>query len=371
LASYPISRPSLGTKERANLLHAFDTGWVSSIGEFVTDFEMRFAEFCECRHAISVSNGTVAIHLALRAFGIGPGDEVIVPDLSFIATANMVLEAGATPVFADVDVGSLCLDPKSAEKLITPRTKAIMPVHLYGHPADMFAINEIARRHGLTVIEDAAEAHGARARGKRVGGLGDAATFSFFGNKILTTGEGGMVTTNDDAFAERCRMLRDHAMSKTKRYWHIEPGFNYRITNMQAAIGCAQLDRAEELLGRRVEIFGWYTEFLAGAEGLTLNKPAAWAESAYWMVCAEFDPITESQRDALILALRERGVDTRPYFYPTSDMPYYQSAATPIAHKVYARGLNLPTYFELTRDDVREISAVVREVWRAMRGRVA
>ena len=214
--SYPISRPSLGPMERSNLLHAFDSGWISSSGEFVTAFEEKFAEFCECKHAVAVSNGTVALHLALRACGVGAGDEVIIPDFSFIATANAVLECGAKPVFADIEADTLCLDAADVARLVTSRTRAIMPVHLYGHPADMDAINAVAKRHGLIVIEDAAEAHGARVYGRRVGGLGDCAAFSFFGNKILTTGEGGMITTNDDALAARCRTLRDHAMSKGK-----------------------------------------------------------------------------------------------------------------------------------------------------------
>jgi perosamine synthetase len=360
---YPISRPSLGPQERANVLQAIDSGWISSIGEFVTAFEVQFAEFCECKHAIAVSNGTAALQLSLHAFDIGSGDEVIIPDLSFIATANSVLHAGALPVFADVEADTLCLDAKSVEKLITPRTKAIMPVHLYGHPADMEAINTLALKHGLKVIEDAAEAHGARAYGRRVGGLGDCATFSFFGNKILTTGEGGMVTTNDDAFADRCRALRDHAMSNEKRYWHTEPGHNFRITNMQAAIGCAQLGRADELLARRSDIYNWYANYLEGVKGLALNRRTPWAEPCYWMICAEFSPITEVRRDLLMQMLRERGVDSRPYFYPMSDMPYFTSAATPVAHTVYARGINLPTFFDLGEEDVCAITGVLKDVW--------
>ncbi|HEY1942338.1 MAG TPA: DegT/DnrJ/EryC1/StrS family aminotransferase [Roseiarcus sp.] len=349
--------------ERSNLLHAFDSGWISSSGEFVTAFEEKFAEFCECKHAVAVSNGTVALHLALRACGVGAGDEVIIPDLSFIATANAVLECGARPVFADIEADTLCLDAADVARLVTSRTRAIMPVHLYGHPADMDAINVVAKRHGLIVIEDAAEAHGARAYGRRVGGLGDCAAFSFFGNKILTTGEGGMITTNDDALAARCRTLRDHAMSKEKRYWHNEPGYNYRITNMQAGVGCAQLDRAGELLRRRSDIFAWYTKHLAGVNGISLNRRGAWAEPCFWMVCAEFSPIAEGARDRLILSLRERGVDTRPYFYPMSDMPYFKAAPTKVAHSVYSRGVNLPTYFDLSEQDVRKIAGIVKSVW--------
>jgi perosamine synthetase len=271
---YPISIPSIGDKEIEYVTDAVGSGWISSLGPYVTRFENDFAAFCEVEHAIAVSNGTVAIHLALHAMGIGAGDEVIMPDLSFIATANATLMTGAVPVFCDVDAESLCIDPALVEAKITPRTKAIMPVHLYGHPADMRSIMAIAAKYGVRVIEDAAEAHGSRANGHRVGGLGDCATFSFYGNKNLTTGEGGMITTNDAAFASRCRLLRDHAMSLSKRYWHDELGFNYRITNLQAALGCAQLDRSLELLDARQHVFAWYSDCLKCDERIRLNRTA-------------------------------------------------------------------------------------------------
>jgi perosamine synthetase len=360
---FPISRPSLGPLESEYVMRAVDSGWISSIGEFITRFEEEFAKFCGCRHAIAVSNGTAAIHLALRALEIGQGDEIIVPDLSFIATANAVLASGAEPVFADIDRETLCLDPADIEGKITPRTKAIMPVHIYGHPADMNAICDVAQRYGLKVIEDAAEAHGATIRSRRVGSLGDCATFSFYANKILTTGEGGMVTTNDPLIAERCRVLRDHAMSKQKRYWHEEPGYNYRMTNLQAAVGCAQIARSAELLRKRAEIFGWYVEQLKGINGISLNRRAPWAEPCYWMVCAEFDQLDEAKRETLMRRLAEAGVDTRPYFYPMSDMPYFEKADTPVAHELYARGITLPTYFDLTKDDVSVICWTVRRIW--------
>lgn len=365
---FPISRPSIGELESDLVTRAVKSGWISSLGEFISKFEDDFADFCGCRHAVAVSNGTAAIHLALKALHIGQGDEVIVPDLSFIATANAVLASGAKPVFADIDRNTLCIDPATIERRVTSRTKAVIPVHLYGHPADMDAIRDLARPLGLKVIEDAAEAHGAAIGGRRVGSLGDCGIFSFYANKILTTGEGGMITTNDPVIAARSRLLRDHAMSKQRRYWHDEPGYNYRMTNLQAAIGCAQMARSAELLRKRAEIFAWYTERLAGVKGISLNRRAPWAEPSYWLICAEFDTLDEAMRATLMSRLADAGVDTRPYFYPMSDMPYFERADTPVTHEIYARGINLPTYFDLTANDVEVICREVRRVWLELSG---
>ena len=345
--SYPVSMPSITELEHELVLDAVKSGWISSLGPYINEFEEGFAKFCGTRHAIAVSNGTVAIHLALVALRIGPGDEVIVPDLSFIATANAVCHAGATPVFADIDAENLCLDPNDLTRCLTSRTKAVMPVHLYGHPANMAAINAFAEEHCLYVIEDAAEAHGASIDGKRVGSFGTCGTFSMYANKNLTTGEGGVVTTNDDELAERLRHLRDHAMSKQKRYWHDEIGYNYRMTNLQAALGCAQLRRAEELLAGRSRLLKLYSDALAGTR-IRLNRRSEWATPSYWMICAEVDGLNEASREVLRTALRAGGVDTRPYFYPMSDMTYFATADTPVAHEVYMRGFNLPSYIDLT-----------------------
>jgi perosamine synthetase len=366
---YPMSRPSVTALEERYVADAVRSGWISSLGEYVNRFEKEFAAFCGAGYGVSVSNGTVALHLVLRALDIGPGDEVIVPDLSFVATANAVLMAGATPVFADIDRETLCINPAAAEALITPRTRAIMPVHLYGHPADMLALMDIADRHSLKVIEDAAEAHGAEIDGRRVGGIGHCATFSFYGNKNLTTGEGGMITTSDAALAARCRHLRDHAMSPAKRYWHEEVGYNYRITNLQAALGCAQLDRSRELLAARRIIFEHYQARLGRVPGLKLNRTAKGARNSYWMVCAEIDGLDEARRGELMQALRQRGVDSRPYFYPMSDMPHLPKAQTPVAHAVSRIGFNLPTYVGLGEDDVAWIASQLIESMEATRAR--
>lgn len=361
----PISRPSITQLEIGAVTDAVTSQWVSSLGPYITKFEQGFAEFCGVQHGVSVSNGTNAIQLALAAFDIGRGDEVIVPDLTFVATANAVLHTGATPVFVDVEPDNHCLDPAQLEAAITSRTRAVIPVHLYGHPADMDAINAIAAKHELVVIEDAAEAHGALYKGARVGGLGHCATFSFYGNKNMTTGEGGMITTNDRTLDERCRLLRDHAMSPTKRYWHTEAGYNFRMTNLQAAMGCAQLQRLDEFLAKRRQIFQWYRERLADQPELTLNFTSPWAENCYWLVNVELADADCNLRDAIMADMREEGVDSRPYFYPMSHLPYFETAATPVSAAVSARGLSLPTFFDLQEEDVdRVCKALIAAVGR-------
>jgi perosamine synthetase len=295
------------------------------------------------------------------------GDEVIIPDLTFVATANAVAYTGATPVLADVDADTLCLDVASVKSLITPRTKAIIPVHLYGHPADMDALTEIADAHGLAIVEDAAEAHGAEYKGRRVGSFGKCAVFSFYGNKVITTGEGGMLTTNDRAFYQRAKRLRDHAMSPHKRYFHEERGYNYRITNLQAALGVAQLERIDEFLDRRTEIMGWYNSEVATTDGVRLNRVKNWAKSAFWMVCLEVDWFDEARRDMFMQALRARGIDSRPYFCTMSSMPMYRQAPLPVASRKAQTGLNLPSYFELTKGEVQRIGSDVNEILNEMR----
>lgn len=339
---------------------AVSSGWVSSIGRYIEQFESMFADYCGTRYAIATSNGTTALHLALVALGVTAEDEVIVPDLTFVATANAVKYIGARVVTVDVDAATLCMDAKAAKRAITDRTKAIIPVHLYGHPADMRELQEVADEHDLLVVEDAAEAHGARYRGRRVGSIGDAGVFSFYGNKVITSGEGGILTTDSADLNARARHLRDHAMSPSKRYWHTDVGFNYRITNLQAALAVAQLERIEEFLDKRRQIMGWYRDELGALPGLSLNRQADYCVSVYWMVCLEVDGMTEASRTEFSRVLRIAGVDSRPYFFPVSDLPMYDRADTPNAHAIYMRGINLPSYVDLTREDVAKICATVR-----------
>jgi perosamine synthetase len=357
---YPVSQPSIGSKEIAYVSDAVASGWVSSLGRYIEEFESRFASFCGTRYALAVSNGTTGLHLALVTLGIGANDEVIVPDLTFVATANAVVHSGASVVPVDVDESTLCIDVAAIERALTPRSRAIMPVHLYGHPAAMQAIADVARKHDLYVIEDAAEAHGARIRGRRVGGFGHCGVFSFYGNKIITSGEGGMLTTDDEALYLRAKRLRDHAMSPERRYWHTEIGYNYRMTNLQAALGLAQLERIEEFLEQRQQLMQWYRAELADIPGLRLNRQHSDCTNVYWMVCLEVAGLREDSRDRLMRELKSKGVDSRPYFYPISDLPMYRPADTPVTHRIYQLGINLPSYFDLKRQDVAAICAVVR-----------
>jgi perosamine synthetase len=358
----PISKPYIGPREKELVLEALDSGWVSSIGKFIDEFEVNFARYCGTKYALAVSNGTTGLHLALAALGLQPGDEVIIPDLTFVATANAVAYTGATPILADVDPDTLCLDPASVRSLITSRTRAIMPVHLYGHPADMDALSEIADAHGVAIIEDAAEAHGAEYKGRRVGGFGKCGVFSFYGNKVITTGEGGMLTTDDGEFYQRARRLRDHAMSPQRRYFHEERGFNYRITNLQAALGVAQLERIDEFLDRRTEIMNWYNSEIATSDRVRLNRVKNWAKSAFWMICLEVDWFDDARRDAFMQALKGRGIDSRPYFCPMSSMPMYKQTPLAVSAHKARTGLNLPSYFELTKADVQRIASDVNAI---------
>ena len=305
----PISQPSISEMEISHVTDAVKSGWVSSLGPYIEGFERSFAEYCGTKYALTVCNGTTGLHLALLAVGVRPCDEVIIPDLTFVATANAVTYTGAQPVMVDIDPETLCLDPEAVERAITPRTRAIIPVHLYGHPAAMDAINMIASKNDLVVIEDAAEAHGAEYKGRRVGSLGRCGVFSFYGNKIITTGEGGMITTDDEVLCQTAKRLRDHAMHPIKRYWHGEIGYNYRMTNLQAALGVAQLKRIGEFSRRRREIMEWYRAGLGHRAELRLNCEATWAANAYWMVCLEVDGMNEASRQSLMASLRARGVD--------------------------------------------------------------
>ena len=359
----PVYEPTLGPREEAYVANAMRSGWISSLGKYIKEFETLFADFCGTAHAISVSNGTTALHLILHALGIGPGDEVIVPALSFVASANAVHYTGAKPIFADVDPVTWTIDPAAVEELITGRTRAIMPVHLYGHPAPMAALRALAEKHDLLIVEDAAEAHGAQVGTQRTGALGHAAAFSFFANKVITTGEGGMVTTDDSALAARCRMLRDHAMPPERRYWHDEVGFNYRMTNLQAAVGVAQMARIDEFLARKRAIAAQYSAALADLPGLTLPVERPGYTNIYWMYSVLVDHPYALTRDDLILALRDHNIDSRPFFHPLDTLPpYYSSMPCPTALTLSRQGLNLPSAPSLTDDQVAYICAVLRKL---------
>lgn len=365
----PIAEPSLGQEELNNITEAVKSGWISSKGKFIPEFEEGFAEYCGVKYGVATSNGTVALHLALTALGVEKGDEVIVPTLTFIATANAVRYTGAKPIFVDSTPDYWCIAPEKVEDAITPVTKAIIPVHLYGHPCDMDAIIAIAQKHNLYVIEDAAEAHGAEYKGRKVGSFGDISCFSFYGNKIITTGEGGMCLTNNEGLAQRMKTLRDHGMNPHKRYWHDTVGFNYRMTNMQAAVGVAQLGKLVKIIDKRKTIAEWYCEALRDLKEnklIKLHPQMHWAKCVYWIYSILLQDLSNvSRRDELIEKLAEEGVETRPLFYPLHRMPpYYTKEEFPIAEDLSKRGISLPSSSNLSREQVGIIAALIKDNFR-------
>lgn len=362
----PVSGPFLGEEELNNVIEAVKSGWVSSKGKFIPEFEQGFAAFCGMKHGIATSNGTTALHLALVALGIGPGDEVIVPTLTFVATANAVVYTGAKPVFVDSHPDYWNIDPRKIEEKINPKTRALLVVHLYGHPCDMNPIKDIARKHKLYLLEDVAEAHGAEYRGKKAGSFSDISCFSFYGNKIITTGEGGMCLTSDLQLAEKMRLLRDHGMNPNKRYWHDFIGFNYRMTNMQAALGVAQLGKIDKLIGMRQHIAEWYVEGLkdAAKDGLvTLHPQEKWAKCIFWIYSILISKKVKMDRDTLIDQLYKKGIETRPLFYPVHVMPMYQAGEHyPVAEEISARGISLPSSPDITREEVKYVTETIKAV---------
>ena len=362
-ARIPLFAPWIASAAKGYVVDCLESGWISSVGPYVSRFEQAFGAFCGATHALAVSSGTAALHLALAARGIGPGDEVIVPALTFVATANAVTYTGARPVFADVDPVTWTLAPADVERKLSSKTRAIVAVHLYGHPADLDALREIARPRKVLLVEDAAEAHGARYRGQIVGALGDIGCFSFFGNKLLSTGEGGMVVTNDAALAESANSLRGHAPGRgpSARYDHPRVGYNYRMTSLQAALGCAQLEDLDTVLGRQQATADLYRKRLGKVAGITLPPHAPWAEPITWLfsVLAPAGDV----RDAAVAALDAAGIETRPFFVPLHKLaPYATGARHPIAEDVAARGLNLPSSPTITADEIDRVCEVLGSV---------
>src|SRR5262249_7236765 len=326
-ARIPVAAPVLDGRETEYVLECLSTSWISSKGRFIREFEKAFAAFCDVKHAVATCNGTAALHLGLVALGLNPGDEVIVPSLTYIASANVVRYCGATPVFVDNDVHTFNMDVDAVAAKITPRTKGIMPVHLYGHPVDLDPLLRLAQKHDLFLLEDAAEAVGARYKGRRLGAHGDCCAFSFFGNKIITTGEGGMITTNNEALASRLRLFRGQGMDPNQRYWFQVVGYNYRMTNVAAAIGLAQLERADFHLQARKSVADGYNRRLVHlSDRIDLPKAEVWAEHAYWMYTILLRESVAKSRDHVMQDLDDAGVETRPVFYPLHMLPPYRDA---------------------------------------------
>jgi perosamine synthetase len=363
---FPVSEPLLSGNELEYVTNCIKTNWISSAGKYVRDFETMVADYCRVPYALAVSNGTVALHLALDTLGIGKGDEVIVPDLTFAASINAIIYTGATPVIVDIERDTWNIDPKKVAEAITPKTKAIMPVHLYGLPAKMEEINAIAKAHQLLVIEDAAEAIGSSYRGQMAGSMSDAATFSFYGNKTITTGEGGMILFKDKAVFEKAAVLRDHGMSKDKRYWHNYVGYNYRLTNLQAAIGVAQMERVHDIVAKKIRIAQQYISGLADSDLFQLQATMENTINTYWLFTVLLQENNDISRDELIAKLQKNGIETRPAFYPLHVMPPYQQYVRPgqtfeQSDYVSRQGICLPSYLELRDEEVSLICSILKQ----------
>ena len=362
----PVCEPTLTGNEMKYVQQAVETNWISSAGSFIRDFEANFAEVCETKYGIACANGTVAMHLAMATLGLEPEDEVIIPTFTMIATANAVTYCGAKPVLVDQEPTYWQMDIDQIAEKITPRTKAIVPVHIYGHPVDMDPLMELADKHGIMVIEDAAEAHGAEYKGRRCGSLGHAAGFSFYGNKIITTGEGGMVTTNDRELAQLAWNLRDHAFSNERHFWHKFVGFNYRMTNLQAAVGLAQVEQLDRFTDARRSNAANYTERLASVPGITTPPEAPWAKNVFWMYgilvnAEEFG----MNRDELRGVLANNGIETRTFFIPMHCQPIYweqfKGERYPVAEQFCRDGFYLPSASSLTFGEIEYVAEIIRE----------
>jgi len=364
----PVCEPLLGEKEIEYVLDCLKTNWISSKGKYVDIFEEKFARYCGCNYGICTTSGTTALHLALVSAGIKPGDEVILPTFTMIATAFAIIYIGAKPVLVDAEPETYNMDVTQIEGKITPKTKAIMPVHIYGHPCDMDPIMEVAQKNDLWVIEDAAEAHGAEYQGRKTGGIGHIGCFSFYANKIITTGEGGMVVTSDEKIAQKARSLKDLAHSPDKRYLHTDIAFNYRMTNIQAAIGLAQFERIDELAAKRRKNARLYNDLLKSIAGITIPVEKEWAKNVYWMYSILVTDEFGITRDELMDKLMEKGIDTRAFFLPMHQQPalnnigLFAGERYPVAEDLSRKGMYLPSSTGLSEDEIRHICRVIKEV---------
>lgn len=355
---YSVAEPNISSLEKKYVNDCLDTGWISWRGKYVDKFEKAYARFNNTKYAVAVCNGTMALHLILLALGITKNDEVIVPNFTYVASANAILHVGAKPVFVDCDEETYNIDPDKIESRITPKTKAIMAVHLYGNPCEMNKILSIAKKHNLHIIEDAAEAHGATYRNKIVGGFGIANAFSFFGNKTITTGEGGMITTNSKNLKEKISLLRGQGQSpKDRPYFHRALGYNYRMTNIVAAIGCAQLKRIKKFLHKKELINKWYKKYLNPAiekNIIKFQKPTSSGSPSYWMNAVTINGV---KIDILSEKLKNNNIETRGFFVPMNKIPYFKDRKKYInSEKIYKRGIILPSGVDLSEKDIKIIS---------------
>lgn len=363
-----VNEPKVGEKEKEYILDCLNTGWISSAGQYIEQFETGWAKYCGMKYGIAMCNGTVALEAAAASLQLKPGDEVIMPSFTIISCALAVVEQGAKPVLVDCDTETWCMDVSQVNEKITNRTKAIMPVHIYGHPVDMDPIIELATKNGLKIIEDAAEAHGAEYKGKKCGGFGDISCFSFYANKIITTGEGGMALTNDENLAESLRQQRNLCFQPGRRFYHTELGHNYRMTNIQAAIGLAQLESIEDHLEHKRWIARSYTERLKDIEGLYLPVEKSWGKNVYWMYGLVLDESLKMDASEFARRLFAKGVETRPFFLGMHEQPVFLNKGLflnekyPVTERIARQGLYLPSGLTLTEDQIDEVCEAVKSV---------
>ena len=364
----PVNSPVITDDSKRLVQQALDEGWISSAGPYVELFEQEFAQYLGVKHAISVNTGTAALHIALLAAGIKEGDEVIVPAFTMAASWMAIMYVGAVPIFVDVDPDIYTIDPNLIESKITEKTRAIMPVHIYGHPADMDPILAIAKKHNLTVIEDAAEAHGATYKGRLTGTIGDINAFSFYANKIITTGEGGMVTTDNDQLAQQARRMKDLAHSPTKRFIHDALGYNYRLTSLQSALGSGQLKHIDEFLQTKTHMAQLYDKGLSGIPGLTLPTTKDWATHVYWMYAILVDEAKFGMsKDQFRAKMLTKGVDTRDFFYAPSTQPALTDVGLgggsfPVTERIAKEGCYLPSGLAITDDQIKSVCETIRSI---------
>jgi perosamine synthetase len=365
----PVCEPYIGEKELEYVTDCIKSNWISSKGKYIELFEGKFANYCGCNYGISTTSGTTALHLALASLGMAPGDEVIVPAFTMISTVFAVVYVDCKPVLIDAELETGNIDTTKIEQKITEKTKAILLTHIYGHPCNMDPIMEIAKKYNIYVIEDAAEAHGAEYRGKKAGSIGDIGCFSFYANKIITTGEGGMMVTNSQEIAERARSLKDLAFSKEKRFLHDAIGFNYRMTNIQAAIGLAQFERIDELVERRRSNAQLYNQLLKDIPGIRLPQEKSCAKNVYWMYAIQIEDEFGISRDQLMERLREKGIETRTFFISMHRQPAFRDMglfnneeAYPVADELSQRGLYLPSSSGLTVEQISYICKTIKEI---------
>jgi len=360
----PVCTPNIGKEELKNITDAVETNWISSKGSYIELFEKKFAKYCGVKYGVATNNGTAALHLAMVSLGIGKGDEVIIPNFTMISSALAIYYTGATPVFVDAKEDTWNINPNLIEEKITKKTKAILPVHIYGHPCDMDKINKIAKKYNLKVVEDAAEAHGAEYKGKKTGGLGDIGCFSFYANKLITTGEGGMLVTNDEDIYNRARSLRDLSFGDKKRFLHKGVGFNYRMTNMQAAIGVAQMEKIDKFLKIKRKNASYYNQLIKKIKNIKGPEEKKNVKNSYWMYGIRIGNNFGLSRDKVKERLFEDGIDTRDFFISMTEQPFFshlqKGELFPISKKLSETGLYLPSGIDLNKKDMLYIYNILR-----------